>query len=98
MSSLRLVLAQLNATVGDVPGNARRIEQAIRQAQSWLADVVVVPELSVCGYPPEDLLLKPRFVDDNLKALHSLARVALSCARRWCGSWWGLGWPTRCGG
>ena len=76
MPSLRLALAQLNVTVGDIPGNRRRIAQAIHQAQAWRADVVVVPELAVCGYPPEDLLLKPRFVEDNLQALESLANAA----------------------
>ncbi len=76
MPSLRIALAQLNVTVGDVSGNQRRIVQAIRQAQAWLADVVVVPELSVCGYPPEDLLLKPQFVQDNLRALKPLAAAA----------------------
>jgi len=73
MPSLRLALAQLNVTVGDVVGNQRRIAQAIRRAQAWLADVVVVPELAVTGYPPEDLLLKPQFVAANLQALKALA-------------------------
>jgi NAD+ synthase (glutamine-hydrolysing) len=76
MPSLRLVLAQLNLTVGDVVGNQRRIASAIRRAQAWLADIVVVPELALTGYPPEDLLLKPQFVQANLKALKAVAAHA----------------------
>jgi len=69
---VRIALAQLNVTVGDLAGNRRRILEAVRQAQAWLADLVVVPELAVVGYPPEDLLLKPRFVEENLACLRSL--------------------------
>ncbi len=69
MPPLRLALAQLNVTVGDLEGNRRLIDAAIRRAQAWMADVLVVPELAVTGYPPEDLLLKPQFVEDNLAAL-----------------------------
>jgi len=69
MLTLRVALAQLNVTVGDLDGNRRLIEEAIRRAQAWRADVVVVPELAVVGYPPEDLLLKPRFVEANREAL-----------------------------
>ena len=72
MPFLRIALAQLNVTVGDLEGNQRLIEEAIGQAQAWLADLVVVPELAVTGYPPEDLLLKPQFVDQNLRALARL--------------------------
>jgi len=75
MPPLRLALAQLNVTVGDLDGNARRITEAIRRAQAWRADLVVVPELAVTGYPPEDLLLKPSFVT---AAEHALQRVAPS--------------------
>ncbi|PIQ83591.1 MAG: NAD+ synthase [Candidatus Omnitrophica bacterium CG11_big_fil_rev_8_21_14_0_20_63_9] len=73
MSHLRLALAQLNVTVGDLEGNRLLIETAIRRAQAWWADLVVVPELAVTGYPPEDLLLKPSFIQANL---NSLARLA----------------------
>lgn len=72
MPLLRLALAQLNVTVGDMDGNCRLIAESIRRAQSHSADVVVVPELAVCGYPPEDLLLKASFVEANLKALQHL--------------------------
>lgn len=76
MVSLRLALAQLNVTVGDLEGNRRLIEDAIRRAQAWMADVVIVPELAVPGYPPEDLLLKPQFVQANLEVLARIAPLA----------------------
>ncbi len=72
MPSLRVALAQLNVTVGDMDGNCRLIADSIRRAQSHSADVVVVPELAVCGYPPEDLLLKASFIEANVKALKQL--------------------------
>ena len=76
MATLRLALAQLNVTVGDLDGNRRLIEEAIRRAQAWMADLVVVPELALPGYPPEDLLLKPQFVEANLQALQRLTSAA----------------------
>ncbi len=63
-------------TVGDLAGNRSRIEGAIRQADAWRADLVLVPELAVTGYPPEDLLLKPSFIAANRAALGQLARSA----------------------
>ncbi len=72
MSLLRIALAQLNPTVGDISGNRRLIEAAIRHARTWRADLVVVPELALTGYPPEDLLLKPKFVEANREALRML--------------------------
>ena len=71
---MKIALAQLNPTIGDIPGNARRILEAYRRASSLGAEVVVTPELSLIGYPPKDLLLKPQFVADNLAALEDLAR------------------------
>ena len=76
MPALRLALAQLNATVGDLDANRRKIEDAIRSAQAWGADLVVVPELAVTGYPPEDLLLNASFVEANRRALVRLAPLA----------------------
>src|SRR3989338_4668081 len=76
MSTLRVALAQLNLTVGDLDGNARLIEEAIRRASTWLADLVLVPELAVTGYPPEDLLLKPQFVEANQRIVERLAGAA----------------------
>ena len=72
MPILRVALAQLNVTVGDFDGNRRRILNGILRAKAWQADLVVVPELAVAGYPPEDLLLKPSFVEANLHALSRL--------------------------
>ena len=71
---LRVALAQINVTVGDLEGNCARILSAVRQAKEAGADIVVVPELAVCGYPPEDLLLKDHFVQDNIRAVRGLAR------------------------
>lgn len=74
MLPFRIALAQMNATVGDLKGNADKIRTAIRRSREAGADLVVFPELAVTGYPPEDLLLKPFFIQDNLKALASVAR------------------------
>jgi len=71
--SVRVALAQINSTVGDLEGNTSRIVDAIRQASSSNADIIVFPELAVCGYPPEDLLLRPRFVQQNLHCLEVIA-------------------------
>ncbi|MCS6764423.1 MAG: NAD+ synthase [Candidatus Protistobacter heckmanni] len=60
---LRIALAQINLTVGDFDGNARKILDAAREAHAKGADLLLTPELSLCGYPPEDLLLRPGFID-----------------------------------
>ncbi|GJQ27542.1 MAG: NAD+ synthase [Phycisphaerae bacterium] len=70
---MRLALAQINPLVGDVTGNATKIEQFAAQAGRAGADLVVFPELTLCGYPPRDLLLKPRFVEDVLRTTSALA-------------------------
>lgn len=74
MRVLRMAMAQINPTVGDIAGNARLIKGWIKEARKAKADVVAFPELAVTGYPPEDLLLKPRFVADNQRVLDELAR------------------------
>ncbi|MDO9119611.1 MAG: NAD+ synthase [Nitrospira sp.] len=74
MRILRIAMAQMNPTVGDIAGNTRAIKRWIKEARKAKADVVAFPELAVTGYPPEDLLLKPRFVADNLRALDELAK------------------------
>jgi NAD+ synthase (glutamine-hydrolysing) len=76
MPSLRVALAQTNATVGDLAGNRRRVIDGILRARAWRADVVIFPELTLTGYPPEDLLLKPSFVDDTMAELDALAPAA----------------------
>jgi NAD+ synthase (glutamine-hydrolysing) len=69
---LRVALAQLNVTVGDIDGNKTKILQAMRQAHAAGAHIVCFPELALTGYSPEDLLLKPSFVTANLTALNEL--------------------------
>ena len=70
LSRVRFSLAQINATVGDLQGNAQLIVQAARQAQASGACLMVAPELALCGYPPEDLLLRPAFMQACATALH----------------------------
>lgn len=68
-SQLRLAMAQINVVVGDVDGNAQKILEWMDRARDVDADIVTFPELALTGYPPEDLLLKPQFIDANLSAL-----------------------------
>jgi NAD+ synthase (glutamine-hydrolysing) len=76
MSILRLALAQINPTVGDFAGNVAKIIANIERAREAGADVIALPELSLTGYPPEDLLLKPQFIAANLKALDEVVAAA----------------------
>jgi NAD+ synthase (glutamine-hydrolysing) len=69
-----VALGQINTTVGDLAGNVDRMVTVAVRATGAGADVVCFPELAVTGYPPEDLVLRPEFVDDNLSALDELAR------------------------
>lgn len=71
---MRVAVAQVNVTVGDLVGNCRKMADFICRARAHDADIVVFPELAVCGYPPEDLLYKDHFVRDNIEAMRSLAR------------------------
>ena len=80
MPTLRIALAQLNTAVGDLAANRNRVAEAILRAKAWRADLVAVPELALTGYPPEDLLLKPRFVEDNLRMLERLEPMARGLA------------------
>ena len=72
MLSLRVALAQINPTVGDLEGNKERIIRYLEAAREAGADLVAFPELCLTGYPPEDLLLKPRFIKDNLACLQEI--------------------------
>ncbi|MCK5576858.1 MAG: NAD+ synthase [Dehalococcoidales bacterium] len=76
MHRLRVAIAQINATVGDFDGNLKKIIKAIEQARSLGADLVTFPELALCGYPPEDLILKPQFVGDNRKYLERVVTAS----------------------
>src|SRR5579884_3174490 len=69
---LRVALAQVNVTVGDLAGNGAKILQSMRAAHAQGAHIVCFPELALTGYPPEDLLLKPGFVSANQQALQEL--------------------------
>ncbi len=80
MSRLRIAACQLNTVVGDLEGNVRRICSALGEADKAEADLAVFPELAVTGYPPEDLLLKPGFVADNMRALERVAAATGDCA------------------
>jgi NAD+ synthase (glutamine-hydrolysing) len=69
MNTIRVALAQINSTVGDLAGNASLVLDYIARARTAGADLVAFPELALTGYPPEDLLLKPHFVRENRGAL-----------------------------
>ena len=73
MLSLRVALAQINPTVGDLEGNTAKIIDYIDRAREAGAAVVAFPELALTGYPPEDLLLKPQFIQENLDLLREIA-------------------------
>jgi NAD+ synthase (glutamine-hydrolysing) len=74
MRIFRIAMVQMNPTVGDLDGNVRLITAWLREAKKAKADLVAFPELAITGYPPEDLLLKPRFVADNRRALQEVVR------------------------
>ncbi len=70
---LRVAIAQINCTVGDLRGNAAKIKDCIVEARRFKADIVAFPELTITGYPPEDLLIKSKFIKDNLAWLKEAA-------------------------
>src|SRR3990170_1112814 len=72
MRTLRVGLAQINTTVGDLDGNVARVLEYAQRARELGCDLVAFPELAVTGYPPEDLLLRRRFILDNLAALQRI--------------------------
>ncbi len=74
-SKLRLALGQINCTVGDLQGNTQKVLEILRRARQMGIDLVAFPELTIPGYPPEDLLLNPGFIKDNRKALDQVARA-----------------------
>src|SRR5437773_1909805 len=78
---MKIALGQINTTVGDLDGNVAKMAEWAARATEAGAELVCFPELAVTGYPPEDLVLRPEFVADNLEALERLARdTAGGCA------------------
>ena len=74
--TFRLALAQINLTVGDIPGNTSRMLECLHQAREAGADLVAFPELATTGYPPEDLLFKNSFIDANLDAMQQVVAAS----------------------
>ena len=76
MRRVRVGLAQVNPTVGAIEANARLVADWMGRARAAGCDVVAFPELTLTGYPPEDLLLRPRFIEDNRRAPALASAVA----------------------
>ena len=76
MRRLRVALAQINTTVGDFDGNVKKILAAVDNARTQKADIVTLPELAICGYPPEDLLFKPQFIEANLHSIQKIVEAS----------------------
>ena len=74
MSRLRLGLAQINTTVGDLDGNAAKVLEYVDRARELGVDLLSFPEMTITGYPPEDLLLRPQFIGDNLAVLQGVVK------------------------
>src|SRR5438034_1721340 len=77
---MRIALAQVNPTVGDLAGNAQLVIEGIERGREAQADIVCFPELVITGYPPEDLLLQPPFVRDSLAQLELIAQATRGVA------------------
>ena len=82
-AEFKITLAQLNPTVGDVEGNAAKVRAARVKAAADGADLLVFPELFICGYPPEDLVLKPAFQATCRTAIEALARETAGGGPSW---------------
>ena len=78
MRTLRIGLCQINTTVGDIEGNTRKILDYMARGKKMGADLLAFPEMAVTGYPPEDLLLMPKFIEANLKAMKTIAKATSS--------------------
>src|SRR4030067_645251 len=78
MRTLRIGLCQINTTVGDIEGNTKKILEYITKGKKCAAELLVFPEMAVTGYPPEDLLLMPKFIEANLKAVNRIAKATSS--------------------
>nr|MBU1328032.1 NAD+ synthase [Candidatus Omnitrophota bacterium] len=71
---LRIAIGQINSVVGDLEGNSNKILSCIKEAASKDMDLIVFPELSITGYPPEDLLLNPNFIKENIRYLNKISK------------------------
>ena len=78
--TFRLALAQINPTVGDIPGNTAKILDYMERARQAQADLVAFPEMAICGYPPEDLLFKTPFLQDNVAAMERVVAASQDIA------------------
>ena len=80
LRKFRLALAQINPTVGDITGNTVRILEYLARAREAQADLVAFPELAITGYPPEDLLFKPSFLQANVEAMQQVVAASAGIA------------------
>lgn len=78
--NLRLALAQINVTVGDLNGNCEKIIEHIHKARDLGTHMIIFPELAITGYPPEDLLFKPKFLQSNHQVLNQLVNETQNIA------------------
>lgn len=78
MRTLRIGLCQINTTVGDIEGNTKKILDYVEKGKKMGADFLAFPEMAITGYPPEDLLLMPKFIEANLKAVRRIAKATSS--------------------
>jgi NAD+ synthetase len=76
---VKFALAQVNPTIGDFEGNRRILRQAMADAEARSAELVLFPELAICGYPPKDLLERPAFIDASRAAVEALAADLAGC-------------------
>src|SRR5262244_4314400 len=76
MRRVRVGLAQVNPTVGAIEANARLVIEWMGRARSAGCSLVAFPELAITGYPPEDLLFKPAFIEANLRALDAVTQAS----------------------
>ena len=72
MKKIRIALAQINPVVGDLSGNVKKIVSYIKEARILGVDIIAFPELIITGYPPEDLVLTPQFINDNIDGLNEV--------------------------
>ena len=80
MRTFRLAMAQINVTVGDLSGNTEKIVHYVEEARALNADLVAFPELAIPGYPPEDLVFKPQFVQENIEKLDEVVAASAGIA------------------